>query len=178
MPSTTITEALAETKTITARIQKKREAIMGVLARDYRLKDSFASTGGSQEFIKRERQAVRDLEDRLVAIRCAIQAKNLSTVTAVAGTSRTVAAWLNWRRECSEKSKGFLALLSSTVSKVKQEANKQNMKAVATESGQPGEVIINLDEAALVKEIEQMETVLGELDGKLSLLNATTTIDV
>ena len=35
-----------------------------------------------------------------------------------------------------------------------------------------------VDEAALLKEIEHMETVLGTLDGQFSLKNATVMVDV
>ena len=96
-----ITEALAEIKTIAARTIKKREAIMRYFSRDSRFRDPLEADGGSKEFVKRERQAIKDLEERLVKIRSAIQAINLRTSLAVNGTTRTVSEWLNWRREIS-----------------------------------------------------------------------------
>lgn len=178
MPTITITEGLAEVKTINARIVKKREAILQHLARDARLKDPYAADGGSGEFVKRERQAISDLEGRIVAIRCAIQAKNLATSVTIGTTTKTLAAWLNWRREVSQKSKEFLGVLSRTIAGIKQEAGKQQMRVTATETGQPSEIVINLDEPQLARDVEGIEEVLGNLDGKLSLLNATTTIEV
>lgn len=179
MSKLTITESLAEIKTIGARIQKKREAVMRYFARDGRLRDPLESDGGSIEFVKRERQAIADLENRLVAIRCAIQASNLATVVTVGEQSRKVAEWLNWRREVSEQAKQFLATMTGTLTKVRQECLKQGWQIVEKETQpQAGEVIVCVNERQLAKESEQMEQLLGELDGKLSLLNATTTIDV
>jgi hypothetical protein len=40
------------------------------------------------------------------------------------------------------------------------------------------EFVLHLDEKNLLEEQEDLEQTLGELDGKLSLLNATTVIDV
>jgi hypothetical protein len=178
MSKMTITEGLAEIKTINARIAKKRESVMRYFARDGRLRDPLEADGGSIEFVKKERQAIRDLEERIVDIRCAIQAVNLKTKVAVGEQSRTVASWLNWRREVSEHAKQFLATMTATVSKVRQECLKQGWTVTDKETSTPGEVIVAVNEKQLAKETEAMEQTLGELDGKLSLLNATTTIDV
>ena len=70
---TTITEALAELKTLGKRIEKKRESVAMFLTRQDGLKDPLEKDGGSVEFIKRERQAVKDLEQHHVNIRLAIQ---------------------------------------------------------------------------------------------------------
>lgn len=72
----TITEALAEVKTIKARVTKKQEGIMRYFARDARLKDPLLAEGGSSIWIERERQAIKDLLARMVTIRTAIQRKN------------------------------------------------------------------------------------------------------
>lgn len=178
MSKLTITEALAEIKTIVARIQKKREAVMRYFARDTRLRDPLEKDGGSIEFVTRERQGIKDLEDRLVAIRCAIQASNLETLLVVGDFKRPVAAWLNWRREISEGAKGFIGTMTATLNKVRQEAIKQGLKLTEGESKEMGEVVVAVNERQLAKESEGMEQLLGDLDGKLSLLNATTTIEV
>ena len=49
---------------------------------------------------------------------------------------------------------------------------------VNLEKDAPIEVLVSVDEMQNLKDIEHMELVLGELDGKLSLFNATTTIDL
>jgi len=174
----TITEGLAEIKTLNARILKKRESVVRYLARDSRLKDPMEADGGSVEFVKRERQAIGDLEERLVVIRCLIQQKNLETPVVVGSTTRSLASWLNWRREVSAHSKGFLQTLTNTVNQIRREALKGGMQITDKETGQAGEIIVTVNERQLAKETEEMEQTLGELDGKLSLLNATTTIEI
>lgn len=178
MAKTTITEALAEIKTINARIGKKREAIMRYFARDTRLRDPLEADGGSVEFVRKERQAIADLEERIVSIRSAIQAANLSTNLTLGERSRTLSAWLNWRREIADGSKGFLNAMANTINQVRQQALKQGVAMVEKDSGAQGEIVIAINEKALAGEVEKIEQLLGDLDGKLSLLNATTTIEV
>jgi len=177
MGKLTITEALAEIKTINARIAKKRTAVMLYFARDGRLRDPLETDGGSIEFVKRERQAISDLEDRLVAIRCAIQASNLATTTTVGEISKSIAGWLNWRREISKGRQQFLGTMTQRLTVVRQECLKQGW-SITDKDPQPGEVIVSVNEKQLAQETEALEHLLGDLDGKLSLLNATTTIEL
>lgn len=180
MPSVvTITEALAEIKTINARLVKKREGVGQYLVRDSRLKDPMEQDGGTQEYIRKEDQAIKSLEERIVTIRCAIQAKNLEVKLQVGEIVRPVAAWLNWRREVSDGRKVYLNRMASTIENARRQVLKEGRtltedqnKATATD------VIVNISEKELRNELEHMEQILGELDGKLSLLNATTTIEV
>ncbi len=67
--SMTITEALAEIKTIGKRLEKKKQAVLTNIGRDSRLKDPLDD---SVKFVKEERQAIEDLEKRIVTIRTAI----------------------------------------------------------------------------------------------------------
>ena len=174
-----ITEALAEIKTIAARTIKKREAIMRYFSRDSRFRDPLEADGGSKEFVKRERQAIKDLEERLVKIRSAIQAINLRTSLAVNGTTRTVSEWLNWRREISNNAKGFLNLMAQQLNGLREAAKRQGTTITEKEStGQTAEILVSVNEQELAREIEEMESTLGTLDGKLSLLNATVSVEV
>lgn len=179
MAKITITEALAEIKTINARIDKRREAVMRYFTRDARLRDPLEADGGSVQFVQRERQAIHDLEERTVLIRSAIQQANMETKLAVRGQERTVSEWLNWRRDVSAKSKGFLGTMAQAISAARSQASKNGMRlAEADPNAKPGEVVVAVGEKALSDEIEAMEALLGELDGKLSLVNATVLIDV
>lgn len=178
MSKLTITESLAEIKTATARIVKKREAVMRYFSRDSRLRDPLESDGGSKEFIRAERQSIRDLETRIVSIRTAIQKSNLQTVLTIGAVTRNVSEWLNWRREISNGQKGFLNQMATTLTQIRQQVVRQGMAVTDKENAAPGDVIVAVSEQELAKDIEDMEGVLGVLDGKLSLLNATVTIDV
>lgn len=178
MSKLTITEALAEIKTIKARIEKKRQNAMRYFARDSRMKDPLAEEGGSTEFVKRERQGIADLEERLVTIRSSIQAANLATALTIGTRTRPLADWLNWRRDVSDGAKGFLAAMTNGIVKVRQEAQKNGLQVADKESGEVPQIIVSVSERDLAGEVEAMETLLGELDGRLSLLNATTFIEV
>lgn len=170
----TVTEALAEIKTIGKRIHKKRESIGSYLARDARMKDPFEREGGSVDFIRRERQGIADLETRVVAIRTAIQTVNLSTSLTIQGETRTLAEWLTWRREIAPGRGHFLATIANGIKQVRDKVTRDGKVVGTTEEG--SDVVVMLSEKDLHAEIERHELIMGELDGKLSLLNATTTI--
>lgn len=175
----TITEALAEMKTLAKRIEKKREAIAPYLLRQSVVVDPLADAGGSKEHIKRERQAIDDLERRMVAIRTAIQKTNHATPITVEGQTKTVAEWLTWRKEIANGRQQFLAKLIGLIKGTRDAALKKG----GTVTDQPNTTdfnnwVVNVDESALLKEIEQTETILGQLDGQLSLKNATVLVEV
>lgn len=176
----TITEALAEVKTTAKRIAKKREFVAQFLMRQDQFKDPLASDGGSALAIKRERQAIADLEMRVIRIRQAIQAANASTPIVVNGASRTVAEWLTWRREIAPDAQKFLASLRQGINNTRTNAQKQGLAVVGEGQAaqKPGDVVVNVNEQELAKEIEDMEQTLGVLDGLLSLKNATVLIEV
>lgn len=186
----TITEALAEIKTIGKRLEKKRQAVIDNIGRDSRLKDPLADGNGmtSVKFVASERQAIDDLEKRIVAIRTSIQASNLTVRCKIGEREMPVQDWLNFRREISVGRQHFLAQMNQSIKNIRAQAQAKGGKVtfagvaqqtnVTTGDQQPVEVLLNLNERELLTEQEQLEQTLGELDGKLSLLNATTVIEV
>lgn len=178
----TITEALAETKTIAKRITKKREAIAQYLARQEKVKDPLAADGGSVQFIQREEQAVRDLEERLISIRRAILLANTETMLSVNGDSRSIQDWLTWRREVAPQQQVYLKGVQQGIAKVRVECQQKGLALVSATASvgdaQPNDVWVNISEKDLSERIEKLEEVLGTLDGQLSLKNATTTINL
>ena len=183
----TITEALQEIKTLVARIQKKRESIKPYVMRDSRVRDPFEKDGGMEKFIREERQSVGDLEARIITIRTQIQASNLGSSLTIGDRTRSVAEWLTWRRELSKGQKEFLQSLWSLIQGNRQQVQQKGGRVVANvaasaaitlDQNTPVEVLVNVDEQGLLKEIEGMEETLGVLDGRLSLFNATTTIEI
>jgi hypothetical protein len=185
MSKLTITEALQEIKTIGKRLEKKRASIGPYLARDARVRDPLEKDGGSEKFINSERQAMGDLENRVIAIRTAIQRSNLDSSISVGQTTRTVAEWLTWRREISAGQKQFLGGLSGGLANLRNDIQKKGGKVIAAavavnESmgpNDPPQMVVNIDERKLIQELEEIEDTLGTLDGKLSLFNATTVIE-
>lgn len=176
----TITEALAELKTLVKRIEKKRESITGFLWRQERFKDPLEKEGGSRSFIDKERQAVRDLEGRIIAIRRAIQKANDETSVVIHDHTRSISEWLTWRREVAPGLKDFLGRMRSSIAQVRREAQQKGLNVqTKTEAGAADtDIIININEQELATEIEAMEEILGTLDGQLSLKNATVMVDV
>lgn len=186
----TITEAFAELKTIGKRLESKRQSIAPYLWRQEGIKDPLLKEypeGGSEEFIKRERQAIGDLETRHIAIRLAIEARNLATSLTVEVApddteTRTIQGWLVWRKEVVMPRQQWLAGMRKTIQTTRQNAMQKGLAVLKVEevsnSKDLRDIIINVSEVELAKEMERNEIILGQLDGKLSLLNATTTIEV
>jgi hypothetical protein len=167
----TITEALAELKTIAKRLEKKREFVYSHLVYHASMKDPLTKDGGAATVLERERQGVADLEVRVVAIRTAIQRANLATMITVEGETKTIAEWLAWRKDVMPERKRFIGTMFNTIQQRRKEFTQ---KAAAT----PEDIVVNVDERALADAGEQLETIVATLDGQLSLKNATTTVTV
>jgi hypothetical protein len=185
MAQITITEALQEIKTINLRLEKKRNGIMPYVARDNRARDPFESSGGSAKHVKQERQSIADLEKRIVSIRSGIQASNLSSKLTIGNETQSVSDWLTWRREVSAGQLSFVSKLVGGIQSVRAQMQQKGGRVTAIASAEvnlsqdaPPEAIVSVDERELLAEQDHLQTVLGTLDGRLSLFNATTTIDI
>jgi len=176
----TITEGLAELKTLGKRIEKKREYVMLFLYRQDGIKDPLEKEGGSIEVMRRERQAIADLETRHVAIRTVIQKKNQETPITIGDTTKTIAEWLTWRKEIAGGSQKFVEKIRMNLQGARNTAQQKGwgVASAGTTPAQPTDFVINVDEAELARQAEEFETILGTLDGQLSLKNATVMIDV
>lgn len=167
----TVTEALAEIKTNVKKVQKKGDNLLQYVWRPESLKDPLERQNGSLALVREERQAIRDLLERNVQLRSAIAASNARVSLSINGVTRTIEKWLVWRREVAPVHQNLLHRL-------RLELTKAHNSTLKTQVGQgsadkPAEVTINLDEAAFAREVEQLEDTLGQLDGQLSLKNAT-----
>lgn len=180
MATTTVTEALAEIKTIGKRIEKKRQFVQQYLYRQQIVRDPLENQGGSPKSVAAELQGVRDLEERIVALRRGIARVNATYSLTITGTERTIGDWLTWRREVAPKRQAALATLRSQLISIRQQqtAKGGTVSGESLANPSPGDVIVNVDERALSTEAEQIEEVLGTLDGLLSLKNATITFEV
>lgn len=175
----TITEALAELKTIGKRIEKKQQAVLQYLMRPEDKRDPLEKQGGSAQFVSSELQSIHDLQERMVSIRRAIQSANESNMIAVGGRTRSIADWLVWRREVAPVRERLLAQMRQSIDQQRNRVMQHGGSLTASMSdAKSGDVIVNLNEQELSKDIEQLEEILGTLDGQLSLKNATVTIAV
>lgn len=182
MDTMTITEGLAELKTIGKRLVKKREGILPYIWRQEGIKDAIREEGGSAAFIAREVQAIADLEKRIVLIREAIQTAGRSTPITVEGVTMNLTSWLTWRKEVAPDRRTFLHTLLKTAQTARATAKQKGWGAVSVAKEKDAEsatdVVIHIDEQALIAEVEQLEKILGDLDGQLQLRNATVQITV
>jgi hypothetical protein len=179
MKETTITEALAERKVIATRIARKREAVRNYMVIAGNAKDPIKDEGGSVEFIKRELQAIEDLEQAHVRILRAIQRVNGETIIEIEGTARTVAEWLIWRRDVAPGEKEFLANLVQGIQRTREAAQRRSgtlVDASTAANAKDVDVVVNYSESQLMARVEGLETLLGRLDGQLSLKNATVIV--
>jgi len=176
--SLTITEALAEIKTISKRITTKKNFVLTYIARADGFKDPLHGDGGSFEALRRERQAIDDLEQRLVALRRGIQKANDATMVTLEGIEMSIADWLVWRRDVLPTRKDYLNEIRQKLSATRDQAKRsgQNLVTQGQQAVTPSDVIININEQDLAKDIEMLVNIEGQLDGQLSLKNATTQI--
>ena len=180
--SITITEALAEIKTIGKRIEKKRESMATYFARQEGVRDPLEKNGGSAAFIAAERQAVGDLEQRLITLRRAIQTANDETSVTINSTTRTVSEWLTWRRDVAPGQRSWLSIVRATLVRVRESAQKQGNAVLSSVAqigdSKPTDIVVNVDEVEIATAAETLEDTLGQLDGQLSLKNATVFVKI
>jgi hypothetical protein len=172
----TITEALAEIKTINKRLMKKRDFVLSHTIRDDKLKDPLEKDGGSQKVLDAERQSISDLEARVVRLRSAINKSNQETKLTIGSATRTVSDWLIWRREVMPAYQKFLVQMNAKIQSGREALAYSRHRAGDDED--VSDLVVNIDEKALGTEAEELEGILGNLDGQLSLLNATVSIEI
>lgn len=170
----TITEALAELKTIDKRVDVKVAAIVTHSTRPSGLIDPYEKEGGSQAFVASTLQAYHDLLRNRERIRSAIMESNLKAQLTIEGETRSVFGWLVWRKEIAPKEK---QLITQVLQKVLLDRSKAATWTKDQKDVQLN-LAVNVPESDLQKRAEQIEKVLGDLDGKLSLFNATTTVEI
>lgn len=173
----TITEALAELKTIEKRISGKQEYVYTYMFRLDSLKDPFEKDGGSAKLVAQEMQAISDLEERAVSLRLAIQKANEETTVSINGHEKSIADWLVWRREIAPSRERFLYQIRTRITQSRQ-AVQRGYGQTLNQTEKPSDIIVNVDEAAVSKELEMIKDILGQLDGQLSLKNATVMVSV
>ena len=163
MSKITITEALAEIRTIEKRLQKKREFILQFLHRQEALKDPLVQNGGSVKAIERERQAIGDLEERIVTIRRAVSIQNEETEVVVANISRSIADWLVWRRDVAPGQQQFLVTLIQNLNQTRREAMQKGLAVVTTADSatRPQDVVVNISEQELASMLKEYHSLRG-----------------
>lgn len=172
----TITEALAEIKLLDKKIAKKRDFVRDNCLYAVHMPDPFERDGGRKAVINRELQAIGDLWRRQIRLRAGIARINNEEKITIDETTMTITGWLTWRREIATTEINFYSSISSSVlSTLKQKAERPEARQLE-ESGKFEFVKWDsaVDANALRMVAEGKQTMLDELDGKLSMKNATT----
>lgn len=178
MGKMTITEALSELNLISKKLDKQRHALKGACLKYSEHTDPYASDGGAKAFYNKTKQSIVDLEDNLVKIRKAIHAKNIETEITIKGLTKTIDEWLSWKKDIYEGSKNSLNDIENIINREVEEI-KKNPKVKKDEADNV--VLLTLepseDLAEIEKSKERLLTIYENLDGQLSLKNATTIIE-
>jgi len=175
--TTTITEALAELKTIDSKIETTKSFVLQYAVRQGSAVDPLLDDGGSDKIIPQKIQSLTDLLVRKVEIRTAINKKNLETQVTVGNKTKSVAEWIIWRREAKPQQLKVFQELQKTILNIRQQCQQKGL--IVKEGEQPSknnEVSCFISESLVNKEIESLNEIENTLDGKLSMINATTTV--
>lgn len=179
MEKMTVTEALSEVNLIKKKIKSKQEKIRGALFRVEHVKDPFESDGGSEKMIQSEHQSLSDLNRRLEKIRSGISRANLETTITLGEEEKTIHDWLIWKREIATDYTTFVKDICNVV-KVNNDAQAKNPQVYKDDEGKIHLVkpITNVDYSEWLKRHEKLIEKYENLDGKLSLKNATILIQI
>lgn len=179
MEKLTITEALSEVNLIKKKVGAKQQKVLGALVRPAHTKDLYESDGGSKKMIESEAQAINDLNRRLAKIRSAISDANLSNEITLGEDTRTIHDWLTWKREIVNSQIHFTKSVHTTVKNMMDKIAKEPQVYVNEEGKQSlVQAVPNVDMAYWVRQEEILNEKLEQLDGKLSLKNATINISL
>ena len=84
-----------------------------------------------------------------------------------------------WRRDVAPKQKEFLSKVTQGLKGLRENSRRQGFNVVGI-GGSPQtstDVVVNISESEIAAQAERIEDTLGQLDGQLSLKNATTFVD-
>lgn len=179
MEKMTITEALSEINLLKKRIEHKKKNTLTLLIKPDHVADPYASEGGSAEFLKREFQSIDDLNRRFVKIRSAISKANLSHEITLGERTQSIHDWLTWKREIAKDETSYVnSVVNSTKAALDDAAKNPRVYDDAEGKKQLLKYTSNVDYAAFVKKQETLAVLFEQLDGKLSLKNATILVEI
>ena len=183
MADLTVTEGLAEIKLTHKKLASVTENARQYVVHPASQLDPLAKSGGSTKYIKEQLDSLNGLSDYLVQLRSAIAASNMGTLFTIRGVTKTVQQWLEWKREAGPKKLEALHEILEKIQTSREDAARHAAISSARSSAVvqqatilPEGVTVNLDESALLKEIQELEELLAVIDGQLNQVNAQTKI--
>lgn len=179
MEKMTITEALSEVNLIKKKLDHKKRNFVPLTVKAEHAKDPYESEGGSSVYLKKELQSIEDLYKRLIRIRSAISKANIETDITIGERTQSIHDWLTWKREISKDETSFINSVVTGVAQAQKDvATKPSCYDAADGTKKLLSLQVNVDYPAFVKKQEEMATLFEQLDGKLSLKNATIVVTI
>lgn len=180
MEKITITEALSQINLINKKIEAKQTKVLQDLVKYEHVPDPYQSQGGSEKMIAEEVQSIRDLQSKLVRIRGAISQANINNKISIGGRERSISDWLTWKREISKKEVQFAFNVYTNIKNALDRQSKQPQVYKPEGKDQPelAKLKVNTDFSYWIKEHEELNDLIENLDGQLSLKNATIFVEV
>jgi len=158
---TTIQEGLEDTETFLRELDERRKFILDHVVHEAYQQDPLEDRGGSKSAIREALEAIDRLSEMILVTRVAINKARANTDVTVSKTTKTVEEWLIWRKELSIGALSFVEYLAEKVRNAREWGD---------------DFLVNLDEEELAQMEKDLLETLGELDGKLSVIYATTDI--
>jgi hypothetical protein len=180
MEKITITEALSELQLIKKKAEKKAGTVLQNLTKPKHVPDQLEKEGGSREFLRREMQAISDLNDRYVRLKGAIAKANLSNLITINSKSMFIHDWLIWKRDIAQKE---ISQARTIYTDVKRQMDTHQRAPQVYKDDKDGtmkllEIEPNVDYSDYLKKTEELEDTFEKLDGQLSLKNATIVVEI
>ncbi len=170
----TLTEALAAYKLTLKKIDDKTRTISHYTVRDERLVDPLTKSGStSEKYIATERQAITDLTKYAISLKAAIAARNKEVMVNMGALGKmTLEEAIIWRRDIYPK-------ITSLHNGMLTQARKARDGAITTRPDQQvPNIVVNFDEKEVMEALTQYQDAHDKMDTQLSILNATTTVEV
>ena len=183
MADLTITEGLAEIKLTHKKLVSVTANVQQYVVYPASQLDPLAKSGGSSKYIQEQLDSLAGLTDYLVKLREAIAASNMVTHFTIKGVTKTVQQWLEWKREAGPKKLDALHAILSKIQESRDEMSRRQamsgLRSVSqTAAALPEGLTVNLDESALLKDIQELEELLAVIDGQLNQINSMTRINL
>lgn len=166
-----ITKALSRVGTIQARLNARTQNVLAYACRSEKHTDPIKEEGGSPAYVRKNLDALRDLENNLVTIRSAVQRANFDNRLTVCGQTRTVQQWLNWRQEVLPHRKAFLETLLTRVESERRQLGLRGQKEAE-------DLHVNFPEEKMREELTTLIDIENTLDEELSVYDATVMVKI
>ena len=153
------------------KIEDKKRELSHYTLRPEQLVDPMLKSGSTSDaFVKAAVQAINDLAAYALKLKAAITRANKNTTLTVNGAVMTIEDAVVWKREVAPLLVDLYGGMLTQARNARAQAYKPNAEAPKW--------VVNFDEQEAMTKLEELKAALGRLDMDLSLLNATTLVEI